>query len=75
MRKWQNGECNVRNFTHFFPFGMNSEVPKFKVTCKNADFECPYIRTHTKEKPSQISDITFAILPSYQKNTQTDWLS
>ena len=23
---------------------------KFKVTCKNGDFECRYIRTHTEEK-------------------------
>ena len=27
----------------------------------------PYIRTHTKEKPDEISDIKFTILPSYQK--------
>ena len=26
---------------------------KFKVTCKNADFECRYFRTHTEEKPSE----------------------
>ena len=33
---------------------------KFKVTCKNAEFECRYIRTNcTKEKPSKISNITF----------------
>lgn len=30
------------------------------VTCKNTHFECPYIRTHTKEKPSKIPN---AILP------------
>ena len=40
---------------------------KFKVICKNADFECRYIRTHTKEKPSKISNIAFAILPFHQK--------
>ena len=34
---------------------------KFKATCKNEDFKCRYIRTHTKEKPSKISNITFAI--------------
>ena len=28
---------------------------------KNVDFECRYIRIHTKEKPSKISKITFAI--------------
>ena len=42
---------------------------KFKVTCKKGDFECRYIRTHTKEKPSKISNITFANLPLYQKKT------
>ena len=40
---------------------------KFKVTCKNADFECWYIRIHTKEKSSKISNITLATLPFYQK--------
>ena len=30
-------------------------------------FQCLYIRTHTKEKPSKKSNITFAILPFYQK--------
>ena len=40
---------------------------KFKVTYKNADFECHYIRTHTKQKPSKISNIKFSILPFYQK--------
>ena len=37
----------------------------------NVDFECWYIRTHTKS--SNISNITVAIFPSYQeKNTQTE---
>ena len=40
---------------------------KCKVTCKNVDFECRYIRTYTKEKPPKMSNITFAILPFYQK--------
>ena len=31
---------------------------------KNADYEWQYIKTHTKEKPSKTSNITFAILPS-----------
>ena len=35
---------------------------KFKVTCRNVDFESRYIRTHTEEKPSKISNITFVIL-------------
>ena len=49
---------------------------KFKVTYKNADFGCQYTRTHTKEKPSKIFNITFAILPFFQKkNTQTEWSS
>ena len=44
---------------------------------RNTDFECWYIRTHTKEKLSKISNITFAIfafLPE-KKNTQTKWPS
>ena len=48
---------------------------KFKATCKNADFEFWYIRTLTKEKPSKISDIAFAILPFIRENTQTEWPS
>ena len=35
---------------------------KFKVTCKNADFECRNITTHTEENPSKIFNITSAIL-------------
>ena len=31
------------------------------------DLECRYIRTHTKKKPSKISNITFAILPFNQE--------
>ena len=44
---------------------------KFEVICKNEDFECRYIRTHTKEKPSKISNITFAILLFSHQNTLT----
>ena len=44
---------------------------KFKVTCKNTDFEFWYIRTHTVEKSSKISNITFSILPFSYKNTLT----
>ena len=39
IRKWQNGECNVRNFRRFF-FGMSSDVPAFKVRVFASDFEC-----------------------------------
>ena len=39
----------------------------FKVTSKNGNFECWYLRTHTEEKLSKTSNITFAILSSYQK--------
>ena len=39
-------------------------VRQRKSKVKNADFECRYIRTHTKEKQFII---TFAILPFYQK--------
>ena len=41
---------------------------KFKVTCKNAHFECLYIGTHTKEKPSKIANIEDAILLSSHQN-------
>ena len=40
---------------------------RFVVICKDSDFECWYIRTDIKETPSNISDITFTILPFYQK--------
>ena len=43
----------------------------FKVTCKNGDFECQYIRTHSEEKSSEISNITFAILPFSHQNILT----
>ena len=39
---------------------------KFAVTCKNADLECRYIVTHTKETP-EMSNITFVLLPFYPK--------
>ena len=41
---------------------------KFKATFKSVDFESRYIRTHTKDKPSKISNITFAILPIFNIN-------
>ena len=44
---------------------------KFKVFCKNGDFEFRYIKTHSEEKPSEISNITFAILPFSHQNTST----
>ena len=37
-------------------------------TCKSDDFDGWYSRTHAKEKPSKISNTTFAILLPYQKN-------
>ena len=42
---------------------------KFKVTWKNVNFECQYIRTHSEENPSNISDIVFATLPVSHQNT------
>ena len=40
------------------------------------DFECWYIGTHTKEKLSKTSNITFAILPSYQKKKKyLNWMA
>ena len=52
---------------------------KFEVTCKNVDFEYfeyRYIRTHTKEKPSENRNIIFAILPQvYQKKKYLNWMA
>ena len=47
-------ECLLLIFIYF-----NS---KFKVAYKNMDIECRYIRIHAKEKPSKISNTTFASL-------------
>ena len=46
---------------------------KFVVICKNADSECWYVVywTHTKDKPSNFSYITLAILPYIIKITPT----
>ena len=60
-------ECLLLIFIYF-----NS---KFKVTYKNGDFKCRYIRTHSEEKPSKIFNITFAILPFSHQNTLTKLLS
>ena len=51
-------ECLLLIFIHF--------NAKFKVTCKNGDFEYRYIRPHSKEKPFKIYNIAFAILSSHQ---------
>ena len=51
---------------------FNYSNSKFKVTCKNMEFEC---RTHTKEKQSKMSSITVSILPlpsNKQTNKQTN---
>ena len=37
-------------------------------TCKNGDFEYQYIRTHSEEKTSKISNITFPILQLPHQN-------
>ena len=42
---------------------------KFKVTWKNMDVKCRYIRTHSEEKPCKIFSITFVILPFNHQNT------
>ena len=59
-------ECLLLKFIYF-----NS---KFHATCENVDFECQYIRTHTKDKPSKINKTTFAILPSYQEK-YSNWMA
>ena len=44
---------------------------KFKATCKDANLESGYIKTLTEENPFKISNITFAILPFFDKNNPT----
>ena len=51
-------ECLLMIFIYF-----NST---FKVTWKTPHFKCQYIITHTEEKPSKITNITFASLLFYQ---------
>ena len=46
---------------------------KFKVTCKTRTLNAGI--SGLKPKRYSISNITFAILPFYQKNTQTEWSS
>ena len=46
----------------------NIHLPQFrKVSHNEHESECHNIKTHTKQKPSKISNITFTILPFYQK--------
>ena len=42
---------------------------KIQGHCKNADFESMYIRTHTEEGVSKISNLAFAIFLFSYKNT------
>ena len=61
-------KCLLLNYIHFPNL-------KFKVTCKTEDTECRYIKTHTGENPSKISNVTlstFAILPFSHKNNLID---
>ena len=53
----------------------NAVHNSYWTTCKNLVFECWYIRTHDKEKPSKISNKTLTILPSNKKKSQAEWLS
>ena len=49
-------------------------IQNSKSLVKNADFECRYIMTHTKEKPTKISNIILAISAFYQKN-YSNWIA
>ena len=53
-------ECLLLIFIYF-----NS---KFKVTCKNWDFECQHIGTHSKEKNVEVSKVTFDMLHFLNQN-------
>ena len=58
---------------HLTPMSTNIHWFQFKI---QSHFECWYIRTHTDEKPSKISNITFAILQFiHRKKTLTKWPS
>ena len=86
------GSCILRMFWRKLLYKINTHVfelrcllvifiysySKFKVTFKNADFECRYITTHTKEKPSKIFNITFVNLPLYPKKKKkkpSNWMA
>ena len=74
VRRWNSKEwakCGLECLLLIFTYSNS----KFKVTCKNEDFECQYIRTHTKEQPSKISYITFAIWPFNQRKKYSNWLA
>ena len=57
------------NICYLYSF---TSIQNLKSLVQNVDFECRYIRTHTKEKLSETSNIIFAILPflSKQKRKQ-----
>ena len=69
VKKWAKFE-----FEYLLLLIFTYSNSKFKVTCTNVDFECQYIRTHTKEKLSEISNITFATLPFYHKK-YSNWMA
>ena len=47
---------------HLLQFKIQNHLQKW-------DFECQNVRSHSKENPSKISNITFAILPFSYQNT------
>ena len=58
--------------------GTNILLLPFKIQShlqKKVNFECRYIRSHSEEKMSKISNITFAILPFSHPNTSIKLLS
>ena len=60
IRQWKSKEWAKFELECLLLFLYSNS--KFKGTCQNADFECRYIKTRTKEKLSKIFNITFPIL-------------
>ena len=48
-------------FYDFYSYKLSTPIQNLKVTCKLVYFECPCMRTHTKEKPSKIPNVAFTI--------------
>ena len=60
MRQWKSKEWEKYDWEYLWLKSIYSNS-KFNVTIKNADFDCWYIRNHTKDKPSKISNIEVAM--------------
>ena len=64
VKEWAKAEWECLLLISIYSFNS-----KFKVTGKNVNFDCWYIGTHTKKKPSKISNIEVTISLSSHQNT------